>query len=64
VFGYPMFAYLLLRSKFAHANRDVEWKGRKYSGLIAPSANSQRSSRPSATTQKLRTGTENWLWFI
>jgi glycosyltransferase involved in cell wall biosynthesis len=54
-FGYPMFAYLLLRSKFAHAKRNVEWKGRKYSGLAAPTSNNQRLSRPSATTQKLRT---------
>jgi len=29
--GMPMFAYLLLRSKRAHANRSVPWKGRTYS---------------------------------
>jgi glycosyltransferase involved in cell wall biosynthesis len=28
--GLPMFAYLLLRSKRAHANGQVEWKGRAY----------------------------------
>ncbi len=29
-FGPPMFAYLLLRSKKAHANGQVSWKGRAY----------------------------------
>jgi glycosyltransferase involved in cell wall biosynthesis len=31
LFGLPVFAYLLLRSKSAHANGSVPWKGRKYS---------------------------------
>ena len=31
IFGMPMFAYLLLRSKRAHANGTVAWKGRTYS---------------------------------
>jgi glycosyltransferase involved in cell wall biosynthesis len=30
LFGMPMFAYLLLRSKQAHANGRVSWKGRIY----------------------------------
>jgi glycosyltransferase involved in cell wall biosynthesis len=30
LFGMPMFAYLLLRSKRAHANHSVMWKGRTY----------------------------------
>lgn len=30
LFGMPMFAYLLLRSKRAHANGSVTWKGRTY----------------------------------
>jgi glycosyltransferase involved in cell wall biosynthesis len=30
LFGLPMFAYLLLRSKRAHANGSVNWKGRTY----------------------------------
>jgi glycosyltransferase involved in cell wall biosynthesis len=30
LFGMPMFAYLLLRSKRAHANGSVGWKGRTY----------------------------------
>jgi glycosyltransferase involved in cell wall biosynthesis len=37
-FGLPMFAYLLLRSKNAHANGRVSWKGRAYS-TDAPSGN-------------------------
>jgi len=39
LFGMPMFAYLLLRSKRAHAKGTVPWKGRIYSdkgGLLAP----------------------------
>jgi glycosyltransferase involved in cell wall biosynthesis len=32
LFGYPMFAYLLLRSKRGHAKRRVLWKGRTYAG--------------------------------
>ena len=36
-FGMPMFAYLLLRSKKAHANGSVTWKGRTY----GPSDNSE-----------------------
>jgi len=30
LFGMPMFAYLLLRSKHAHARGSVTWKGRSY----------------------------------
>lgn len=30
LFGMPMFAYLLLRSKRAHASGSVSWKGRSY----------------------------------
>ena len=30
LFGMPMFAYLLLRSKRAHAHGSVNWKGRSY----------------------------------
>jgi glycosyltransferase involved in cell wall biosynthesis len=32
LFGMPMFAYLLVRSKRAHAKGDVAWKGRHYEG--------------------------------
>src|ERR1700683_570010 len=31
LFGLPLFSYLLLRSKSAHATGKVAWKGRKYS---------------------------------
>ena len=34
LFGYPMFAYLLLRSKRAHSERRVTWKARHYGGAI------------------------------
>lgn len=30
LFGMPMFAYLLLRSRYAHARGSVTWKGRSY----------------------------------
>ncbi len=36
VFGMPMFAYLLLRSKRAHAKGSVPWKGRTYSDKPNP----------------------------
>jgi glycosyltransferase involved in cell wall biosynthesis len=32
-FGAPLFGYLLLRSKRAHASGSVSWKGRTYSGM-------------------------------
>ena len=34
LFGMPMFAYLLLRSKRAHAKNSVPWKGRTYSDKV------------------------------
>ena len=37
--GMPMFAYLLLRSKRAHANGTVPWKGRTYSDKPAVTGN-------------------------
>jgi glycosyltransferase involved in cell wall biosynthesis len=33
--GMPIFAYLLLRSKWAHAKGNVSWKGRTYSEKLA-----------------------------
>jgi len=36
LFGMPMFAYLLLRSKRAHANGSVSWKGRTYAPEAVP----------------------------
>lgn len=44
--GYPMFAYLLLRSKKAHRNGGVPWKGRTYSDHAGSPAASQPCSRP------------------
>ena len=35
LFGYPMFSYLLLRSRLSHKHRKVEWKGRTYTGDFA-----------------------------
>lgn len=32
IFGMPMFSYLLFRSRRAHAQGDVSWKGRSYGG--------------------------------
>lgn len=43
-FGMPMFAYLLLRSKRAHANGSVPWKGRTYSDK--PGSNESGSDKP------------------
>lgn len=36
LFGMPMFAYLLLRSKHAHDNGQVSWKGRVYEAKETP----------------------------
>lgn len=36
--GYPMFAFLLLRSRAARRNGNVSWKGRTYSQPSVPSA--------------------------
>jgi glycosyltransferase involved in cell wall biosynthesis len=44
-FGMPMFAYLLLRSKRAHANGSVTWKGRTYGPKDGP-VNALSSSAP------------------
>jgi glycosyltransferase involved in cell wall biosynthesis len=44
LFGLPMFAYLLLRSKRAHANGRVSWKGRTYSDK--PSSDKPVSDKP------------------
>jgi glycosyltransferase involved in cell wall biosynthesis len=47
--GGPVFVYLLLRSKKAHRNGDVSWKGRIYS-TGASRSTAQEFSRPSGTT--------------
>jgi glycosyltransferase involved in cell wall biosynthesis len=43
LFGLPFFSYLLLRSKRAHANGSVAWKGRRYT----PPSNMQEAARAS-----------------
>jgi len=49
VFGYPMVAYLLLRSKRAHAHMQVIWKGRSYGGNPVPEeGNIKRDMRDTA----------------
>jgi hypothetical protein len=45
-FGLPMFAYLLIRSKKAHANGQVSWKGRAYS------VGARSENRPEAMQSK------------
>ncbi|MFY9560222.1 MAG: glycosyltransferase family 2 protein [Terriglobales bacterium] len=46
-FGFPMFSYLLWRSKKAHARGDVWWKGRTYSdGTLASGAGPQELGHP------------------
>ena len=57
--GLPMFAYLLLRSKQAHAKGHVEWKGRAYdvgarTGLI--NAYSGQGARPSGAEARIIPG--------
>jgi glycosyltransferase involved in cell wall biosynthesis len=51
-FGMPMFAYLLLQSKRAHANGNVPWKGRTYSdGARQEAAGPEVDSRSSGAGQ-------------
>jgi hypothetical protein len=47
-----MFAYLLLRSKRAHAQGHVSWKGRTYEGQTEPPVSSN-IKRTSLTSGKL-----------
>jgi glycosyltransferase involved in cell wall biosynthesis len=51
IFGMPMFAYLLLRSKRAHSTGHVSWKGRTYEGKERPVSNNIK--RTSLTPGKL-----------
>lgn len=44
IFGMPMFAYLLLRSKRAHAQGNVSWKGRSYGGHPAEGSSAEAGS--------------------
>ncbi len=52
LFGYPMFAYLLLRSRRLHASGSVPWKGRTYSDHTA-SGGKERFSHPSVSEQRV-----------
>jgi glycosyltransferase involved in cell wall biosynthesis len=47
LFGMPMFAYLLLRSKRAYAKRNITWKGRRYESSPQP-----ETSAPKGALQK------------
>jgi hypothetical protein len=57
--GMPMFAYLLLRSKQAHAQGKVEWKGRSYQvqvkGSPKPPRTQPTTDMPPLAPPKLRT---------
>jgi hypothetical protein len=50
LFGMPMFAYLLLRSKRAHAKGNVSWKGRIYEPDNRPLG--KEADRPPVPTHK------------
>jgi hypothetical protein len=50
LFGMPMFAYLLLRSKRAHAKGNVSWKGRTYQADNRPIG--KAANRSSVATHK------------
>jgi glycosyltransferase involved in cell wall biosynthesis len=54
-FGLPIFAYLLLRSKKAHANGHVSWKGRDYN-VTAPVENKKVKAQLLKPIQRI----ENW----
>jgi glycosyltransferase involved in cell wall biosynthesis len=57
--GMPIFAYLLLRSKRAHARGQVEWKGRSYQvevkGTSKPPRTQPTTDIPPLAPSKLRT---------
>jgi len=59
-FGLPMFVYLLLRSRKAHANGHVSWKGRDYTvGMKRENITAKTQAAkpiPRIEDQKLRTG--------
>jgi glycosyltransferase involved in cell wall biosynthesis len=49
LFGYPIFAYLLLRSQGAHRRGGVTWKGRTYEGEASRSRGNQNPGDPGIT---------------
>jgi glycosyltransferase involved in cell wall biosynthesis len=56
LFGMPMFAYLLLRSKCAHAKGSVSWKGRTYSDHRSLQSPEKNSPHGNASKSFLSTG--------
>jgi len=46
LFGMPMFSYLLLRSKRAHARGNIPWKGRTYQGTEYSMTKDEQSKLP------------------
>lgn len=50
LFGMPMFAYLLLLSKRAHARGHVSWKGRTYNGNQNSDTNDAKTTFPASKT--------------
>ena len=56
VFGLPMFAYLLVRSKKAHSDGQVSWKGRTYSAAVSnrSTAEKQMERIPRIERQELK----------
>jgi glycosyltransferase involved in cell wall biosynthesis len=57
-FGLPMFAYLLLRSKKAHANGQVIWRGRTYN-VDAPFGSADATTQVEIPLSRLEKKTEN-----
>ncbi len=60
-FGLPMFAYLLIRSKKAHASGQVSWKGRVY-GVSTPSGSAPgkaQVAKPLSRIESHKLRTEN-----
>jgi glycosyltransferase involved in cell wall biosynthesis len=51
-FGMPMFAYLLLRSRRAHAKGSVAWKGRNYESTGKAASNAEKTQRPRKALMK------------
>jgi glycosyltransferase involved in cell wall biosynthesis len=57
LFGMPMFAYLLLRSRRAHRTGKVGWKGRTYSNFVSPQGfKASQSNRPRGLSFRAQRG--------
>jgi glycosyltransferase involved in cell wall biosynthesis len=55
IFGMPMFAYLLLRSRRAHAQGNVSWKGRSYEGRSHEGRSHEGKTEPPVSNTIKRT---------